>query len=70
MAMVDKTKLSPTVCAAVLQLGHETPIWQMRAATRKAQAIVYGFAGSDSPDAALPGPLPEDHCHYVLTAVS
>ena len=24
MVVVDETKLSPTVCAAVLQLGHET----------------------------------------------
>jgi hypothetical protein len=24
MVMVDETKLSPTVCAAVLRLGHET----------------------------------------------
>jgi hypothetical protein len=70
MAMVDKTKLSPTVCAAVLQLGHETPIWRlMRVATRKVQAIVYVFTGSDSPDAALPSPLSEDS-DYVLAAVS
>ena len=71
MSMVDKTKLSPTVCAAVLQLGHETPICRlMRTATRKAQAVVYVFAGSDSRNAALTGALPEDHCDYVLTAVS